>query len=360
MTISRKVLLSLSAAAVLAITLSIPVSAEAKKTGVVTESGVNFRKSPDLSSKVLDQLEKGTKVSVTDSEGDWFKVIYNDASGWINDGYLVVRDEKIAAGVVSGSVVNVRSKPDISSEVMTKLEKGAKVDIYDHTGDWYKVAIGEERFGWMNKEFLTVKEESVSKDTSDTKAADEDKQAAAEDTQGEAGDAGEIPDATGEEIAADVDANAEDKAENPDLADRGSDGLNAEARKEAALREQIVDYAKTLIGIRYVYGGESKKGFDCSGFVKYVYNHFDMSIARKSSEQGSGGTAVKKANLQPGDLVFFDTNGGLNNITHVGIYIGGGKFIHASTYEKHAITIESLSSAYYSKRYMRARDYISK
>lgn len=369
MTISRKVLLSLSAAAVLAITLSIPVSAEAKKTGVVTGETVNFRQSPDLSSKILNQLSKGTKVSVVGSEGDWYKVVYSDASGWINDQYLLVRDEKIAAGVVSGSVVNVRSKPNTKSEVLTKLEKGTKVDIYEHTGDWYRVAIGEERYGWMNSEFVTVRDEPVSRGTSGTKTAGEDKQApaeepAAEDVRSEVGDAGEIPDVTEDELSVDVDAEAdadtEAQAKNPDLADRGSEELNAEARKEAAFREQIVDYAKTLIGIKYVYGGESKKGFDCSGFVKYVYNHFDMDIARKSSDQGKGGKAVKKADLQPGDLVFFDTNGGLNNITHVGIYIGGGKFIHASTYEKHAITIESLSSAYYSKRYMRARDYISK
>jgi cell wall-associated NlpC family hydrolase len=97
-------------------------------------------------------------------------------------------------------------------------------------------------------------------------------------------------------------------------------------------------------------------------FVKYVYNHFDIDIVRKSSDQAKGGKAVKKADLQPGDLVFFDTvdDGVLNDISHVGIYVGDGKFIHASTYKKHAITIESLSSVYYSKRYMRARDYISK
>ncbi len=358
MTISKKILLSLSAAIVLVTILTIPAYAEAKKTGVVTGEVVNLRKNPDTSSKILNQLVKGTKVSVVDAEGNWYKVVYSDASGWISGDWLLVRDEKIAAGVVSGSVVNVRSKPSTSSEVLTKLEKGTKVDIYENTGDWYRISIGEERYGWMNGEYVTVREEAVSRGTATTKTAAEDKKAdaAAE------GEAGEIPDVTDDEETVEVEPDAEDEAgnEKADLAARGADKLTAEARKEALLRQEIVDYAKTLIGIKYVYGGESKKGFDCSGFVKYVYNHFDMSITRKSSDQGKGGKAVKKADLQPGDLVFFDTDGGLNNITHVGIYIGDGKFIHASTYEKHAITIESLSSSYYSKRYMRARDYISK
>jgi cell wall-associated NlpC family hydrolase len=341
MAISKQIKISISAAAAAVLILCSPVSAEAKKVGVVTGNVVNFRQNPNTSSKILDQLTEGSKVNIVDSEGDWYKAVHNDITGWISGEWLKVQDEKIATGVVSGSVVNVRSKADISSEVLTKFEKGTKVDIYDHTGDWYRVSIGEGRYGWMNSDYVTVKDGSASKTT-----------AAAKDDKSEAG---EIPDVSGEET--EPEKADEGDGKNKDLTDRG--GTEAD-RKEALLRQQIVDFAKTLIGIPYVYGGESTKGFDCSGFVKYVYNHFDLSIARSSSEQAKGGKAVKKADLQPGDLVFFDTNGGLNNITHVGIYIGDGKFIHASTYSKHAITIESMSSAYYSKRYMKSRDYISK
>ncbi len=347
MTISKKILLSLSTAAVVVFALSSAAFAEAK-TGVVTEDGVNFRQKPDLSSKVLDKLVKGTKVNVVGSEGEWFTVVYSDASGWIIDDYLVVRDEKIASGVVSGSVVNVRSKATTDSEILTKLEKGTKVDVYEHTGDWYRVSIGEGRYGWINSEFLTVREESVSRGEEDSETAAEVEEISE--------DAGEVPDEASENTDEAL-AEAEDK--DADLADRGADS-NGEGREDAVLRKQIVEYAKTLIGIKYRYGGTTTKGFDCSGFVKYVFNHFDISLERTSSDQSRGGETVKKADLQPGDLVFFDTSGGLNNVTHVGIYIGDGKFIHASTYKKHAITIESLSSAYYSKRYMRARDYISK
>lgn len=358
--------MSLSTAAIAVLVLSVPISANAKKTGVVTGNVVNFRQSPNLSSKVLNKLTEGTKVNIIDSEGDWYKVSYNDATGWMSGDWLLVRDEKIASGVVSGSVVNVRSKPNTDSEVLAKFSRGTKVDIYEDSDNWYRVSIGEDRFGWMSGDYVTVRDEAASKSTAAVKAAakDAEKTPSAVQEAEDADDAGETPDAAGEELTVEVDAGAADgsegKSEKSDPVSRGADDLSSDARKEALLRQQIVDYAKTLIGIKYVYGGESKKGFDCSGFVKYVYNNFDMSIARKSSDQGKGGKAVKKADLQPGDLVFFDTDGGLNNITHVGIYIGDGKFIHASTYLKKAITIESLSSSYYSKRYMRARDYISK
>jgi cell wall-associated NlpC family hydrolase len=378
MAISRKVKMSLSVAAAAVLVLCSPVAAEAKMTGTVTGNVVNFRQSPNLSSKILNKLTEGTKVNVIGSEGDWYKVVYSDATGWITSEWLQVRDEKIATGVVSGSVVNVRSRPDTSSEVLTKYEKGTKVEIYEDSDNWYRVSIAEGRYGWMSGDYVTVKDETAAKSTSTVKSAvkedekntaqekspaDEEDAADADENQDEAG---EIPDVTGDELTVEVDPEAEDvsegKTEKPDLADRGADNLTGEARKEALLRQEIVDYAKTLIGIKYVYGGESKKGFDCSGFVKYVYNHFDIDIVRKSSDQAKGGKAVKKADLQPGDLVFFDTvdDGVLNDISHVGIYVGDGKFIHASTYKKHAITIESLSSVYYSKRYMRARDYISK
>ncbi len=348
MSISRKLLLSIAASAIIMFATSSAVLAAVEKTGVVTGEVVNFRQEPSLSSKILLQLKKGTKVTVIDTEGDWYKVVYSDATGWMHDDYVLVRDESIAAGVVTGSVVNVRSKPDIESEVLTQFEKGDKVEIFEHSGDWYRVSLGDDRYGWLHSDYVAVREEKVSRgSTSQTR------QDAAEADEANAGQTQSVESASGDGSGSDADE-AESEAESGKSAD--------EQGNDAELRQQIVEYAKTLIGIKYVYGGESKKGFDCSGFVKYVYNHFGISITRVSADQSKGGKAVKKADLQPGDLVFFDTveDGKLNDISHVGIYIGDGKFIHASTYLKKAITIESMSSSYYSKRYMKARDYISK
>lgn len=116
----------------------------------------------------------------------------------------------------------------------------------------------------------------------------------------------------------------------------------------------MITYAKRFLGTKYVWGGTTAKGFDCSGFVKYVFSHFNISLSRTSSAQAKCGTYVKKSNLAAGDLVFFDTNGGKNNITHVGIYIGGGKFIHASSSHK-KVVISDITSGYYSRKYMTAR-----
>lgn len=102
------------------------------------------------------------------------------------------------------------------------------------------------------------------------------------------------------------------------------------AAAAAGSGSQIVDYAKQYLGYPYVYGGASPKGFDCSGFVQYVFSHFGVSLGHSASSQINKGVSVSRENLQPGDLVFFaQTSSG--RISHVGIYIGGDNFIHASS-----------------------------
>jgi N-acetylmuramoyl-L-alanine amidase len=124
-------------------------------------------------------------------------------------------------------------------------------------------------------------------------------------------------------------------------------------------RQQIVEYAKKFLGVKYVYGGSSSKGFDCSGFTSYVFKHFEVSLERTSRSQGSNGAKIDRSDLKPGDLVFFDTNGGKNAINHVGIYIGDGKFIHASSGSgTKCVTISDMTEGFYNNCYMRSRRYI--
>jgi len=132
-------------------------------------------------------------------------------------------------------------------------------------------------------------------------------------------------------------------------------------RKETAYRgatvrpsQKIIDFAKKFLGLRYIWGGTTTKGFDCSGFVKYVFKNSGITLNRTSSMQAKNGSYIKKANLMAGDLVFFDTNGGKNRINHVGIYIGSGKFIHSSSSHS-GVTISSITSGFYSESYMTAR-----
>jgi cell wall-associated NlpC family hydrolase len=105
------------------------------------------------------------------------------------------------------------------------------------------------------------------------------------------------------------------------------------------LGNKVVKYAKHFLGVPYVWGGSSPRGFDCSGFVRYVYAHFGVGLAHSSYAQFSSGHRVSRGGLKPGDLVFF------HGLGHVGIYIGAGRFIHAP-HSGTRVQIASLGGAY--------------
>lgn len=126
----------------------------------------------------------------------------------------------------------------------------------------------------------------------------------------------------------------------PDIS-RGSNYIN----------RRIISTAMQYIGVPYVFGGTSPYGFDCSGYVQYVFAHAGISLPRTADAQYEVGTPISTADLMPGDAVFFTTY--TYGASHVGIYVGDGNFIHASS--SRGVTISSLSSAYYSTHYIGAR-----
>lgn len=115
----------------------------------------------------------------------------------------------------------------------------------------------------------------------------------------------------------------------------------APAQTPSASAAQIIEIAKRYIGTPYVYGGSSPSGFDCSGFVKYVFAQAGISLPRTADVQATVGTYVSYENLQPGDLVCF----GGNSITHIGIYVGNGQYIH-SPRTGYTVCIASLTERY--------------
>jgi cell wall-associated NlpC family hydrolase len=121
----------------------------------------------------------------------------------------------------------------------------------------------------------------------------------------------------------------------------------------AGVERDIVDFAKRFLGVGYVYGGSSEKGFDCSGFTSYVYKNFGVNLPRTAAGQSTAGTAVGKNDLQVGDLVLFKTLGS-SKVNHAGIYIGDGNFIHSSS-GSGEVRIDSLSSNYYTSHYATSR-----
>lgn len=109
----------------------------------------------------------------------------------------------------------------------------------------------------------------------------------------------------------------------------------------------VLEYAKQFVGIRYRSGGESPSGFDCSGYVRYVFKNFGIDLVHTAAGQYKSGTVINRDELRPGDLVFFNTGG--NGINHSGIYIGNNQFIHASS--SRGVRVDSLSDSYWSKNY---------
>jgi len=272
--------------------------AESERIGVVTGNGVNLREAPDLSAGILTQLYKNDKVKVIGESNGWYNITYDNITGWMHSDYVTIKDEAIASGVINADAVNIRTEPDLSSDIITRLDSGAKLDVYERTDEWYRVKLSDGTFGWVYKTYLTIRDSNGS---------------------------------------------------------RGED-----ENASSSTGKKIVEFAKTLLGVKYRYGGTSpSSGFDCSGFVYYVYKQFGITLERSSINQSKKGTKIDKADLVPGDLVFFDTNGGRNAVNHVGIYIGDGKFIHSSSgSSKRKVVISSLNDGFYKNAYMTARRYI--
>lgn len=120
----------------------------------------------------------------------------------------------------------------------------------------------------------------------------------------------------------------------------------------ASTGNEIVNYAKSLSGIAYKYGGSTPSGFDCSGFTSYVYKKIGVNLPRTAASQYGEGKAVSKSNLQPGDLVFFNNLGA--GISHVGIYVGNSNFISATS-SKGIATVSINDPYYWGKYYVGAK-----
>lgn len=216
---------------------------------------------------------------------------------------------------VKGTSVNARSKANKDAEVVKVLNTNNSVKVTGENGNWYVVEINGQK-AYISKSLLSKEKVEVTSRSSNS-----------------------LNEVNNQKTEVQTPAPVEKPAEQP-VASNPSGAA-------------IVQYAKTFLGYRYVYGTAGPNTFDCSGFVQYVYKHFGYSLSRSSGTQANDGVAVSKSNLQPGDvLIFRDTSN--SRIGHVGIYIGDGQFIHASN-SRTGVIISSLSTSAYQKRYVGAR-----
>lgn len=125
-------------------------------------------------------------------------------------------------------------------------------------------------------------------------------------------------------------------------------------------KKQLLEDAKYFKGGKYVWGGTTPQGFDCSGYVQYLYKKQKIHLPRTAWAQSKKGLSVSKNALQKGDLLFFltDKKRGIP-VTHVGIYLGDGKFIHAAS-KKKGIIISPIYTGYYAKKFVSAKRILNK
>ena len=129
--------------------------------------------------------------------------------------------------------------------------------------------------------------------------------------------------------------------------------VGAEAPKaEESIKDRLLQVARRMLAVPYRFGGTTLWGLDCSGFVQKAFAFLDLDLPRTAREQFREGAKIAKADLSPGDLVFFRTYA--NYPSHVGIYLGDNRFVHASSRDR-KVTIESLDTPYYLKRYIGAK-----
>jgi cell wall-associated NlpC family hydrolase len=142
------------------------------------------------------------------------------------------------------------------------------------------------------------------------------------------------------------------------LPSRAQDPQGTPEVQSPGLVSTLLDKAKAYLGTPYHYGGTTPKGFDCSGFVRFVFGSFGFGLERSSFSQAAQGDPVDLKQIQPGDLLFFRTRGNQKRVTHVGIYLGQGQFIHAGSWGgpgQRGVKIGELDSTYYANRLVSAR-----
>lgn len=255
--------------------------------GTVDATSLNIRSGPSTDYDALTAVIDGTRMVILDTgDGQWYHVNYQGTVGYVDSTYLreiLTAENFKATGTLIATDVNMRAKPNTSSDVLCTISNAdlnTEVQVIGINNGWYKLTYNGFT-GYVRSDFIEI---------------------------------------TG-----------------------APDGSTS---TETNIGQQIANYALNYLGYNYVYGASSPSaGFDCSGLVYYVYREFGYDVSRTASQQyKNNGTSISKSELQPGDLVFFSSNG--SSVTHVGIYIGDDQFVHAST-STTGVIISDLSSAYY-------------
>ena len=296
MKILRRVLTALIAVIILA-SFVIGASAIELKTGigVVQTGGLRLRAKPNTDAEILASAGIGDNVVIIRQEGDWYLVDYNLIVGYMHKDYLTTYDRwnvELGEAIVESGNVNLRTAPDVNSERLATLSMGETAYIIGFNCGWYKVQY-EGMTGYIRSDLVALMEAPK--------------------------------------------LNAQITVGKPPVV--------------VTTGQKLVALAQDYLGVPYVWGGTTPKGFDCSGFTQYVLAQMGYTVKRTAAQQLTNGYAV--SDLKVGDLVFFkNTYATSAAASHVGIYMGDNLFIHAGG---DSVKITSLNHEYYAPRYIGAR-----
>ncbi len=352
--------------------ISFSASADANfGTGTVKGTGVRVRSGPGTGYSILGTVNSGASMSVTGVNGNWYRVSYNGYTGYVRSDYMTVSAGSAPAqsqtgtsqpaqnreGAIKGYGVRLRSGPGTGYSILGTYSSGTKLTVTGESGDWYAVTVGGVK-GYVNKPYVTLSGTSGGTGTSSGTAAWTTTAVNMRSGPG-TGYAVQRVLSRGAKVTVTGQSGSWKK-----VSYNGAEGYvrqdyltstepSQSTPAASGNGQRIVTEAKKYLGVRYVYGGTSPSGFDCSGFVYYVYRMCGYSIARTATAQNSMGSYVSRSDLAPGDILIF-YNSAVTAIGHAGIYIGNGQFIHASS-GNGRVLISSLSESYYNTRYYSAR-----
>ncbi|MCI8927346.1 MAG: SH3 domain-containing protein [Lachnospiraceae bacterium] len=278
---------------------------------------VNVRSIPSEEGEILGKLyDKSVGEFISEQDG-WYEIESGSVTGFVKAEYCVTGEDAVSLarevgtriGTVNTTTLKVREEPGMDAVVLGLVPIGDELIVTEEIGDWVKVDI-EEGFGYVSIDYVELSTEFVKAESK----AEEEARLAREEAERKAAQ----------------EAARKAAAKKSSSSSSGSSNHNVQAPvitsgSGSEMGSAVANFACQFVGNPYVYGGTSlTNGADCSGFVMSVYNNFGVSLPHSSAADRSVGSSVDGlANAQPGDIVCYSG--------HVGIYVGDGKIVHAST-----------------------------